>query len=168
VDGLPLAFVELCDLDSTSTNENNEYHYILRLLTPLLCLDPNSENFTKLIAFSGRTWPYFQPLILRKDPRGLLLVAYWFATLRQLDDQWWLTLRARSECIAIVTYLAQLHDPKIDALLAYPASFGQADLSYIWDPPNFDSDSSTIFERYFQKAITRTPRLCEISPTTGS
>jgi hypothetical protein len=88
VDGLPVAFVDLCDLDSASTNENNEYHYILRLLTPLLCLEPNLENFTKLIAFSGRVWPHFQPLILRKDPRGLLLVAYWFATLRQLEDQW--------------------------------------------------------------------------------
>jgi hypothetical protein len=150
--GLPIALVELCELDATSTNDSNEYHYILRLLTPLLCLRPDQENFTKLISFSGRTWPFFRPLLLRKDPRGLLLVAYWFAALGQVD-QWWLTVRARTECIAIVTHLAQLQNPKIDALLAYPASFGQADLSYIWDPPHFDSNSSSIFERYFQKAI---------------
>ena len=152
ISGLPIALAELCELDATSTNDNNEYHYILRLLTPLLCLDPHPENFTKLISFSGRTCPFYRPLLLRKDPRGLLLIAYWFATLRQVD-QWWLTVRARTECVALVTYLAQLQDPKIDALLAYPASFGQADLSYIWDPPNFDSNSSSIFERYFQKSI---------------
>lgn len=165
VDGLPIAFVDLCGLDDDSTNENNEYHYIVRLLTPLLGLEPDVENFTKLMAFLGRSWPYFRPLLLRKDPRGLLLASYWFASMRQVD-QWWLTVRARSECMAIVYYLAQLQDPKIAALLAYPASFGQADLSYIWDPPNFEPDSSTIFERYFQKSISRTPpRLHEFSRT---
>lgn len=31
VDGLPTAFVDLCDMDSDSTNDNNEYHYIVSL-----------------------------------------------------------------------------------------------------------------------------------------
>lgn len=155
VEGLPAALVDLCELDAHSTNENNEYHYILRLLTPLLCFKPHFENFTKLIAFSGRTWSQFQPLVLRRDPRGLLLLAYWFASLRQVD-QWWLTQRAKSGCMAIVTYLAQFQDPKINVLLAYPASFGEADLSYIWHRPDCESDTSAIFERYFTKSLTPT------------
>ena len=55
IDGLPNAFVDLCGLHDDSTNENNEYHYIVRLLTPLLSLEPDSENFTKLMAFLGRS-----------------------------------------------------------------------------------------------------------------
>ena len=156
IEGLPVAFVNLCNFDTRSTKDNNEYHFVVRLLMPLLRLEPDVENFVKLMSFAGRTWPYLRPLLLRRDPRGLLLVSYWFAMLGQLD-QWWLTQRAKSECTAIVIYLSRLGDPKIIRLLSYPASFGQADLSYLWDPPNFEPDSATIFERYFQKAITRTP-----------
>ena len=164
IDGLPIAFVALCDLNTHSTRDNNEYHYIVRLLTPLLRLEYDDENFTKLMAFCGRTWPYFRPLLLQKDPRALLLISYWFAMLRQLN-QWWIIQRAKTECMAIVTYLSQLQDAKIAALLPYPASFGLADLSYIWDPPDIEPDSSAIFERYFQKAITRTPpHLLDVSP----
>lgn len=168
IDGLPIAFVDLCNLEKSSTKDNNEYHFIVRLLTPLLRLEPNVENFVKLMSFAGRTWPYLRPLLFRKDPRGLLLVSYWFAMLRHVD-QWWLTQRAKTECIAIVTYLSRLGDARIVALLSYPASFGQADLSYIWDLPNFEADAGAIFERYFQKAITRAPpRLCDVSPLLAS
>ncbi|KAK3709293.1 hypothetical protein LTR37_011031 [Vermiconidia calcicola] len=54
IDGLPAAFVELCELDETSNGQNNQYHFVLRLLVPLLRLERDSENFTKLIAYSGR------------------------------------------------------------------------------------------------------------------
>lgn len=158
IDGLPAALVDLCELHPDSSTENNEYYHIVRLLTPLLRLDNDLNNFTKLIAFSGRTWPYFRPLLLRRDPRGLLLVSYWFALLGQLD-QWWLKQRAKTECMAIVNYLSQLEDAKIAALLPFPASLGQADLSYLWDPHDTESNSAAIFERYFQKVMTRNSRL---------
>ena len=152
---LPFAFIDLCDLDEASNSENKPYHKIIRHLTPLLQLEPSVENFGKFFAFSGRTWPEFQALLLRRDPRGLLLASYWFALLRQID-QWWLTPRAKSECVAIVTYLLQLQDTKIAALLPFPASFGQADISYIWDPPCSDQDTPRILNRYFQVALRRT------------
>lgn len=109
ISGLPTAFVELCDLDSNSTNENNDYHLIIRLLTPLLCLEPDSENFTKLISFSGRTWPYFRPLLLCKDPRGLLLVSYWFAAMGQVD-QWYVYLVPRLNILASSAPIATCHN----------------------------------------------------------
>ena len=87
IKGLPPAFVKLCDLDENSTAENNQYYHIVRLLTPLLSMELDVENFTKLIAFSGRTWPNFQPMVMERDPRGLILLAYWFALMRQVD-QW--------------------------------------------------------------------------------
>lgn len=129
--GLPAAFVDLCELGESSTSINNKYHTIVRLLTPLLRLELRIHNFTKLISFSGRTWPHFKPLLFRKDPRALLLISYWFALMRQVD-QWWIATRAKTECFAIVNYLCQLGDPKIAALLPFPASLGTADLSYIW------------------------------------
>lgn len=129
--GLPRAFVQLCGLDENSNSDNNPYHTIVRLLTPLLHLKQDGNNFTKLISFSGRTWRYFKPLLLRRDPRALLLISYWFALMRQVD-QWWIATRAKTECLALVKYLCLVGDEKITALLPFPASLGQADISYIW------------------------------------
>ena len=133
IEGLPIAFVELCDITAVSSRASNDYTHIVRLLSPLLRLEPDPENFTKLISFSGRTWPEFRPLLLRKDPRALLLLSYWFALLRQID-QWWLIQRARTECVAITAYLNELRDPHISALLSFPKSFGHTGLSVIWEP----------------------------------
>ncbi|KAJ9618097.1 hypothetical protein H2203_009278 [Taxawa tesnikishii (nom. ined.)] len=131
IDGLPAAFVSLCDLNSESTCENSPYHSILRRLAPLLRLVPDTENFGKLIAFIGRTWLDFRPLILRKDPRALLLLAWWLTLLGQVD-QWWISERARSECAAIVHFLSTLRNPRIQALLPFPAPFGETNPSYIY------------------------------------
>jgi len=153
--GLPPAFVNLCDLDEHSTNENNEYHYILRLLTPLLRLKADPENFAALMAFCGRTLPTLRPLVLSRDPIALLLLSYWFALTAQID-QWWLTQRARSECMAIVQYLSGLGNPKITALLPFPASFGQASLSYIWIASSPDS-APLVLERHTRTGVNQPP-----------
>ena len=154
IEGLPIAFIELCDLDDTSNGENNMYHHVVRLLTPLLHLEPKEDNFTKLMAFIGRTWPNFKPLIIGRDPRGLLLLSYWFALLRQVG-QWWVTKRAKTECMAIVHHLSQLQNADITALLAFPASFGQADISCLWESPSSVCNSVNVFERYFQTVTHR-------------
>jgi len=129
--GLPAAFVNLCELDAESNAENNPYHAIVRRLTPLLRLRPCEDSFTKFIAFSGRTWRYLRPLLLVRDARALLLISYWFAMMRD-KKQWWICVRAETECIAIVDYLRRSEDSRILPLLTFPASLGQADLSYIW------------------------------------
>lgn len=131
VAGLPAAFVHLCELDPSSNADNNPYHTIVRLLTPLLRLRPDGHNFTKLIAFSGRTWRAFRPLLCRRDPRALLLLAYWFALMRQVG-QWWIATRAETECVAIVEYLCRVGDARITALLPFPASLGKTELGDIW------------------------------------
>lgn len=131
ISGLPTAFVDLCELNDASNSGNNPYHTIVRLLTPLLQLKPEVHNFTKLIAYNGRTWRHFKPLLLQRDPRALLLISYWFALMLPVD-QWWIATRVRTECLAIVNYLCQLGNPRITPLLPFPASLGQADISYIW------------------------------------
>jgi hypothetical protein len=125
-------------------------------------LKPDPENFTALMAFCGRTWPNIRPLVLQKDPRGLLLLAYWFALVKQVG-QWWIVERARSECMAIVRYLAELQDPTITPLLAFPASFGQTGLSAIWEPLVPENNPYAAFEKYFSKYITPQP---DTSPET--
>lgn len=131
IDGLPRAFVDLCELDADSTVHNNPYHHVVRILTPCLRLKPSTENYATLFACLGRVWPKLKTLFLRRDPRGMLLVAYWFALIRQID-QWWLAKRARSECRAIVAYLAALNDPAITALLPFPAAFEWSDIGHMW------------------------------------
>lgn len=131
VDGLPHAFVKLCDLDKHSSIENSPYHHIVHILTQCLQLKPSVENFPTLFASMGRVWPEMHALLLDRDPRGLLLMSYWFALLRQID-QWWLTTRARSECMRIVAYLSTLRDPAINALLPFPAAFGSTDMCRMW------------------------------------
>ena len=135
-DGLPAAFVELCGIGADSTVDNNDYHRIVRYLTPLLRLKPDVSNFAKLFSFAGRSWLNFKPLLLRRDHRALLLMSYWFGLLHQID-QWWLTVRAQSECAALVAYLSESSDdPRLRRLLEYPSSFGQSGLSAIWHLSN--------------------------------
>lgn len=129
--GLPKAFVRLCGLDENSTSDTSPYHRIVRLLTPVLKLPPAEENFATLFAFLGRTWPDFKPLLLKKDPIALLLLSYWLALLRQVD-QWWLRTRAKTACAAVVAYLQCSESAEIRALLPFPAAFDEADAAHMW------------------------------------
>lgn len=130
-EGLPPAFVQLCELDHHSTSEMSPYHAILRHLTPLLQMELTPRDMSKLFAFGGRLHRTFRPLAVRKDPRGLLLLSWWLALLRQVDE-WWIRAWARHACNLIVAYLSTASDPRIQALLVFPATFGTADFSWIW------------------------------------
>lgn len=131
VEGLPPAFVRLCGLDDSSTSVANPYHKILRHLTPLLEMKVQPENMNKIFAFGGRMHKTFRPLVIQKDVRALLLLSWWLALLRQVDE-WWVKAWARTSCRSVVAHLSSLQDPKVQALLVYPATFGTADFSWIW------------------------------------
>lgn len=130
--GIPSAFVQLCELDETSSSDDNSYHRILRHLVPLLEMKVDAENMNKIFAFGGRMHKTFRPLVVEKDTRALLLLSWWLALLRQVDE-WWVKAWARASCHSVVTHLSSLHDSRIQALLVYPATFGTADFSWIWD-----------------------------------
>ena len=131
VEGLPPAFVHLCELDDSSTSHDNPYHKILRHLTPLLEMKVEPENMNKIFAFGGRMHKVFRPLVMQKDVRALLILSWWLALLRQVDE-WWVKAWARTSCRSVVAHLSSIQDPKIQALLVYPASFGTTDFSWIW------------------------------------
>jgi hypothetical protein len=140
IDGLPIAFVELCGLGPFSSSENNKYHKLARLLTPILLLQPSINNLGKLFAFIGRVWEELKPLLLQRDEIAMLLLAYWFASLRQLG-QWWVATRARTECAALVAFLKRSENVMIQQLLEYPATFGARGLDRIWTPLMVDCRS---------------------------
>jgi hypothetical protein len=130
-EGLPPALVRLCELDDSSTSEGNSYHKILRHLTPLLDIEQDPKNLNKIFAFGGRMHTTFRRLVLQKDTRALLLLSWWLALLRHIDE-WWVKAWAITSCRDLVTYLSTVSDPRIQDFLAYPATFGTANISWIW------------------------------------
>lgn len=131
IEGLPLAFVQLCELDQNSSSHDNAYHRILRHLTPLLQMKLDPGNTNKIFAFGGRLHSTIRPLVEAKDARTLLLLSWWLCMFRKAD-KWWITGWARSSCKSIVSHLSPIPDPVIRALLVFPATFGTADYSWIW------------------------------------
>lgn len=118
--GLPNEWVDLCEIDARSTVENNPYHAPVRLLAPLLNIEPGIHTFSKLVPFMGRIRLEFFQLLQSKDPRALLIISYWFGMMCSVE-QWWILDRVRSEGIAICMFLEGHPDPRIRALLECPA-----------------------------------------------
>ncbi|KAL1959040.1 hypothetical protein VTO42DRAFT_3281 [Malbranchea cinnamomea] len=120
IQGIPTPFVDLCELDETSTPDNNAYHAPLRILSALLMLDVSSAAYTKVVTFLGTITGRYRELLLQKEPKALLILAYWLALMCRVD-QWWVQNRARIECQAICMYLEHLGDRRIIELLELPA-----------------------------------------------
>lgn len=120
-EGLHPGLADICEIDESTTEENNPYHWILRMLSPLLNLPTNKAHFTKLCTFMGRLEPDYTNLLLAKDPRAMLLLSYWLAKM-SVNKDWWVYQRMHVECTAICIYLDGLGDPQITSLLNYPAS----------------------------------------------
>jgi hypothetical protein len=116
---LPEAFLKLCHVDDESTADNNPYHSELDLLDQLMAVRTNNETFANLVQFPCRMDPAFVVLIQAKDPVALLILAYWFTNILEVDF-WWLKARARSELFAICSYLDGWPDDRFERLLQYP------------------------------------------------
>ena len=129
---LPRAFALLCELNDYSTAETSPYYDLVLHLGLLLRLEWSPDNMSNLFSFSGRLWAQVAPLIQVKDSRALLIMSWWFALLRQID-QWWVRESAMQACMAIVHHLSPSPEPLVQRLLEYPASFGEANCAWIWD-----------------------------------
>lgn len=112
---------ELYEITESSTIANNPYHAPLRLLAPLLQIEAGIPNFTKLITFMGRMGLQFHALLIEREARALLILAYWLALMSKIP-QWWIVGRAKHECAAIGTLLRNHPDPRLLALLEFAES----------------------------------------------
>ncbi|KAL2370286.1 hypothetical protein RJ035_006317 [Blastomyces gilchristii] len=119
-EGIHPGLAELCEIDETTTEETNPYHWPLRMLSPLLELEPPRANFMKLTAFMGRLLPDYTSLLEKKDPRAVLILGYWLAKKCQ-ENHWWMHPRVHAECTAVCMFLENCPDPRILKLLEYPA-----------------------------------------------
>lgn len=120
VAGVPQAFIDLFKLDDTSTAENNPYFEQVHILSSVLTLPPEQPTIVRFLSFMNTVHSPFRELMKKKDPRALLLLAYWYATV--IEGRWWIVRRARMECQAICLYLERecKNNVQLMELLEYP------------------------------------------------
>lgn len=124
-DGLPPALVDLCGIDDSTTERTSPYHRPLRLLGPMLRLEPydQPENYNIFVPFMGQLPPEFISLLRAKDVAALVILASWMGLMcTQMSFQVWIQGRILPECIAICSYLeSTATDPRILQLIRFPA-----------------------------------------------
>ncbi|KAJ5729073.1 uncharacterized protein N7483_003581 [Penicillium malachiteum] len=121
---IPYDFVHLCSLDGRTPLEQNPYYTAVSLLADFIELESSSrsteESLPRFVSFLGIMTSDFRSLLYSKDPRALLLFAYWYSFVDA--SRWWIARRAWIECQSICFYLDRYHasDSKIQALLERP------------------------------------------------
>lgn len=121
IDPLPYEFVDLYSLDATSTPEGNPYHIAASVLGQLMEYNCNQSTVVRFLSFISHVHPDFKQLLEFREPRALLLLAYWLGKLCQYE-QWWIWRRALLQCQSTVLYLERYHgdDKTIMKLVHYP------------------------------------------------
>ena len=99
--------LDLCNLTVVSNPENNPYYRPVRILTVLRDIECNHSNCLRFFSFLYDMHQEYKDLLENKDPRALLLMAFWYA--KVCHYQWWVARRAIMECKAICIYLERNH-----------------------------------------------------------
>ncbi|EGC48565.1 C6 zinc finger domain-containing protein [Histoplasma capsulatum var. duboisii H88] len=120
-EGLHAELAQLCEIKDDSNYENNTYHEALRSLMPILDMETNHTNFVTMASYMGNLKPKFTALIGNREPRALLILAFWLGKMCE-DPSCWVYARMHMECLAICMYLESNSDPRVVGLLEYPAS----------------------------------------------
>lgn len=113
---------DLCQVNDTTTPENNPCYIPLKMLSSMLKLDPCYSNIPKFLDFTLSLQSSYLHLLQKKDPCALVIIAHWMG-LMCLTSQWqpWVDCRIRTECVAICIYLESSTDRRILKLLEYPS-----------------------------------------------
>jgi hypothetical protein len=104
ISNLPPKFVELYSLDEFSTPESNPYHSAATVLAKVMPLECNRKTISQFLSFVGFPDIRFLRLLEQRDPRAMLLLAYWYAKTLS-SEQWWIWRRASIEGPALCTFL---------------------------------------------------------------
>jgi hypothetical protein len=120
IEGIPPSFAHLYDLDKSSTAENNPYFNVIHELVPLLETEPDRSNIVIYYSVVSHMGLPFKSLLKQKDPRALLVFAYWYAKL--IHSVWWLDRRSLMEGQAICLYLDRYHGDhtELQDMLVFP------------------------------------------------
>lgn len=103
---LPVGLIELCNLDVVP-NGKNPYHSVAATLANSMKIDYISMLLSFLCLISNFPLEY-KLLLKQKDSRALLLLAFWYAKLCEVE-LWWIHARASLEGHAICIFLRRFH-----------------------------------------------------------
>jgi hypothetical protein len=122
LENVPLGFMKLYKLDGLSADSSPYVIPVTSIFAPRNIECPSS-SIALFYAFNSCTRNEFGRLVLNKDPRALLVMAYWYSKI--CTGQWWLRRRAlmegRATCMYLERYCA--HDVTIQALLKAPRHY---------------------------------------------
>jgi hypothetical protein len=102
LENVPLGFVELYNLDGPSADSSPYAIPVISIFAPLDMACPSS-TIVLFYAFNSYMQDEFGRLVMNKDPRALLVMAYWYSKI--CTGQWWLRKRALMEGRATCMYL---------------------------------------------------------------
>ena len=114
--------IKIYDFDpESSEHAKDPYHTAASILTRLLELDCNHSTIMYFLSFMGHMDIRFRQLLHAKDPKALLLLAWYFGKMCQYHV-WWSNRRMMLEGQAICMYLETYHsdNEEIMRLLSYP------------------------------------------------
>ncbi|CAD6445951.1 97145071-95b0-4e2d-b7f8-a6ec2358420b [Sclerotinia trifoliorum] len=103
----PSHFAKLFDLDEYSNSMNNPYYSAIMALGRIMKIECNRSALLSFFRFLTTMSPQLKILLKMRDPRALILLAYWYLKTRTLV--WWVERRATLECQAICIYLERHH-----------------------------------------------------------
>ncbi|KAH8882893.1 hypothetical protein GQ53DRAFT_753216 [Thozetella sp. PMI_491] len=129
---LPREFAELCDINESTKPDSNPYYTLLSILGRLMPLQTSQTNLVRSLAFLSQMSADFRVLIEKKEPRAVLMLA-WFSAKVSEQYRWWWWKRAMLEGQAMCIYLERHQGtyPHLKKLLEYPRTQCYRDLSEV-------------------------------------
>jgi hypothetical protein len=117
----PPQFTDFFDLNSESTPETNLYHAAASILAQIMLMEGARGTVLRCFSFISHMDPRYRALLERRDPRAMLLLAYWYAKVLEYG-QWWIWRRAVLEGPAICLYFERVypHDERLLQLSEVP------------------------------------------------
>ncbi|KAI0446904.1 hypothetical protein F4803DRAFT_501655 [Xylaria telfairii] len=107
IDGIPRALAIVCQLEDSSTAENNSYFNAAHAVSLIQGLSDSQVTTGHTQLFTRSIHGSFKSLLRGKDPVALLLLYLWYCKAGR--SIWWIELRARLECPSICSYLGLYH-----------------------------------------------------------
>jgi hypothetical protein len=111
---------ELFNLDQSSHSSHNPYRSAVPIILSLMGINCNNDTIYQFFRFSAECKSDLRRLLFIKDPRALLLQAYWYAMVS--TGLWHMQQRATVECQSICIYLKKYHADNLilQELLQFP------------------------------------------------
>ena len=103
---LPAELLHLLALSPTcSSPTTNPYRAAASALAQCVRIDHGIPIIVSFLSFISNLQPGYKKLLEVKDPRGLLVLAWWYAKVSKVEECWWTWRRAVLEGRAICRYL---------------------------------------------------------------